>query len=213
MNHSIHNKSAHLLLLGAAAWLLLALTGTIVLTGYSNTAGAVANTIPPLPEALSARMATGRHTLFIFVHPKCPCSRASISELARLMTACHEHLDAHAYFFQPADQPNSWSHTGLWEATERIPRVTVAQDIDGWNARSLQIGTSGEVLLYGPQGDLVFHGGITSARGHEGDNIGRTAVEQIVLQQQSDHSATPVFGCSILAPQDTCCDQQRETAQ
>jgi hypothetical protein len=213
MNHHTPQKSGHRLLPGAVAWLLLAVTGTVVMTGYSNTAGPASDTVPPLAEHLSARMTAGRHTLFMFVQPKCPCSRASISELARLMNACHEHLDAQAYFFQPADQPNNWSHTGLWESTARIPGVTVTQDLDGSHARSLHIGTSGEVLLYDPQGDLVFHGGITSSRGHEGDNIGRIAIEQIVLQQRSDHSATPVFGCSILDPQLACSAADKERTE
>ena len=38
--------------------------------------------------------------------------------------------------------------------------------------------TSGQTLLYDTKGHLVFSGGITGGRGHEGDNTGRESIEK-----------------------------------
>jgi hypothetical protein len=59
-------------------------------------------------------------------------------------------------------------------------------------------------LLYDSHGDLLFAGGITSARGHSGDNSGREAIIQILNNQTEEHQGTPVFGCPIFDPHSEC---------
>ena len=49
------------------------------------------------------------------------------------------------------------------------------------------------------RGDLLFSGGITFARGHAGDNAGRTAIEACAAGQSPGYRQTPVFGCPIIA--------------
>jgi hypothetical protein len=46
----------------------------------------------------------------------------------------------------------------------------------------------------------VFSGGITASRGHEGDNAGRAAIEQLVRHERADRLSTWVFGCALFAP-------------
>ena len=48
-------------------------------------------------------------------------------------------------------------------------------------------------------GSLVFSGGITAARGHEGDNHGRSAIEDHLLHGGARVAHTPVFGCDLFA--------------
>jgi hypothetical protein len=43
----------------------------------------------------------------------------------------------------------------------------------------------------------VFKGGITSSRGHSGDNLGRDAVIDLVTSGVASASSAPVFGCSL----------------
>ncbi|HKX46007.1 MAG TPA: hypothetical protein VJP77_04845, partial [Planctomycetota bacterium] len=50
---------------------------------------------------------------------------------------------------------------------------------------------------YEPAGALVFSGGLTSARAHEGDNRGRDAVRHFVLQGAVVERGTPVYGCAL----------------
>jgi hypothetical protein len=71
-------------------------------------------------------------------------------------------------------------------------------DIDGREARHFQAFTSGQTLLYSSEGELLFSGGITIARGHEGDNSGRLAIESLLANSAAEVRQTPVFGCPIL---------------
>ena len=43
----------------------------------------------------------------------------------------------------------------------------------------------------------MFHGGITTLRGHEGDNDGAAAIVALLTTGKSTVIRTPVFGCSI----------------
>jgi hypothetical protein len=63
-------------------------------------------------------------------------------------------------------------------------------------------------VLYDARGQLVFRGGITSARGHAGDNYGADAVAEFVNTGVRSRSLTPVFGCSLLSS-----DAARRVAQ
>jgi hypothetical protein len=47
---------------------------------------------------------------------------------------------------------------------------------------------------------LIFHGGITAARGHAGMNAGRAALEQFALSGIGGRASTPVFGCPLSEP-------------
>jgi hypothetical protein len=80
--------------------------------------------------------------------------------------------------------------------------VQVRVDPDGAEADRFGSKTSGEVLLYDAYGGLRFQGGITPARGHEGDNLGKSTVASIVRGEPTDVGHSPVFGCVIRpAPQ------------
>ena len=70
-------------------------------------------------------------------------------------------------------------------------------DRQGQRATAFGAMTSGHVLLYDRSGNLVFSGGITAARSHEGDNLGCTSVVAIINGGTSSVAQSPVFGCSI----------------
>jgi hypothetical protein len=56
---------------------------------------------------------------------------------------------------------------------------------------------SGFTLLYDPAGRLRFAGGITSARGHEGDSFGQRRILAVLSGDPADRADAPVFGCSL----------------
>jgi hypothetical protein len=74
----------------------------------------------------------------------------------------------------------------------------VIRDQGGVEARRFDVEGSGHVLLYAPSGKLLFSGGITPSRGHEGDNAGRSAIVSLILRGHAPVDHTPVFGCSLL---------------
>jgi hypothetical protein len=75
--------------------------------------------------------------------------------------------------------------------------VTVQRDDAGREARLFGAETSGDTRLYSATGELMFHGGITIARGHSGDNPGRDALEALLFGKPAGATKTRVFGCSL----------------
>lgn len=181
----------------AVAWLLVVSTGLIGMWRYASAAGP-ADAAPPVWAAESnIQRATDRPTLLVFAHPRCPCTRATIGELALLMARCPGRITAQVWFFEPAGAAADWTHTDLWRSAAAIPGVTVAGDEEGGEARRFHATTSGQTLLYDALGRCRFSGGITAARGHSGDNAGRDAVLALVNDESLSAMTTPVFGCSL----------------
>ncbi len=77
--------------------------------------------------------------------------------------------------------------------------MSVVRDDDGVEARSFGAATSGQTFLYDKRGALLFSGGITGARAHQGDNAGRQSVVALLNSGPRAHSATSVFGCPLFA--------------
>lgn len=65
------------------AWLSAALGGAAWLTRYKSTAAPIGPEASPLSTAL---LATDRPTLVMTVHPHCPCTKASFTELEKFLT-------------------------------------------------------------------------------------------------------------------------------
>lgn len=186
----------------AGAWLLGVGAGLSVLWDYSNTPGSAGAVSPRWPTAIGR--AHGRPSLVMAVHPHCPCSRASIRELALIMTRCRGRLDARVLFVEPPGVGRGWAETDLRDEAEAIPGVEVLTDPGGATSRRFGAETSGHVLLYDAGGDLRFSGGITAARGHSGDNRGRDAIlalmaaENLPTPGRAGPAETFVFGCPLL---------------
>ena len=160
------------------------------------------------PAGSSCTRSPDRPTLVMFVHPHCPCSRASLEELAALMTHCRERLDAQVMFIRPASFDSDWTRTDLWDSAARIPGVMPRVDPDGVERRRFGASVSGETYVYSPGGELLFHGGITAGRGHVGENAGRSQLESYLLLKRRPARGTPVYGCELCAKRArTVCDR------
>src|SRR5207253_8392121 len=113
------------------AWMAAFTGGFAHLWKYEGAAGASATAPMNLPAGTSIEQKKGLPTLVMLLHPKCPCSRASVEELSRLMTRCHGKLSATVLMVQPADVPAGWEKTDLWQSAARIPGVVVTSDPRG----------------------------------------------------------------------------------
>ena len=133
----------------------------------------------------------------MFVHPRCPCSTASLRELERLMARCVDELDATIYFMRPADAPDAWAQGSLWNHAAQIPGVQTVIDAAGKQAERFAAKTSGSVVLYDATGRLLYEGGITAGRGHEGDNRGKDALISLARGEAAANKTCPVYGCSL----------------
>lgn len=134
--------------------------------------------------------------LFLFMHPQCPCSVASLSELERLQAETAGKLQITIVFVEPS-QKSSWQQTSLEDRARASKSWEVVSDPGGRLAQSMGAVTSGFVVLFDRNGKKVFQGGITVSRGHEGDNIGHDAIAQFALTGTVPVSHTEVFGCSL----------------
>jgi hypothetical protein len=183
----------------AACWLIAVIAGSGALWRYSLTPGAQEDPAARWPvESGIARNRSGS-TLVMFAHPHCPCTRASLEELAVILARTQGRLEAHVVFFEPADKTPSWpEENSLANAARAIPGVSVRVDVRGVEAQRFNALTSGQTLLYDTQGRIAFSGGITAARAHAGDNPGRSAVISLVNHGTASSKRASVFGCSIL---------------
>ncbi|WP_182867321.1 RedB protein [Stieleria mannarensis] len=181
------------------AWGALVAGGMGLVWQYQHDAGTLHAAPQHWPADSSLRPSPDRWTLVLFAHPKCPCTRATVGELARIIHHGGDRLQAHVLFVKPrscAMQPD-WEHTTLWDAAKRIPGVSVTADVGGDEAHRFRAATSGLVLLYDPAGNLKFRGGITASRGHSGDNLGRTTVARFLTHGSTDVDRTKVYGCEL----------------
>ena len=185
-------------------WLLVVGIGLSVLLGYENTPGVAAKPLASWPADSQIQRAPGRATLVMLVHPHCPCSRASIGELALLMAQSQGRLTAYVLFLKPAGFSDNWEKTDLWQSAEGIPGVKPIIDYDGVEASLFHATTSGQTVLYDAEGRLLFSGGITIARGHAGDNAGRSAIVSLVNTKVAEQTETPVFGCPLFDDNSDC---------
>ena len=180
----------------AIGWLATVAYGLSLFLNYDSKPGNFGATPGSWPAAKFAR-APDRPTLVMIAHPRCPCTRASIGELAQIMARTQGKLLAYVLFVIPGDGGASWEDTGLRRSAEKIPGVTVLSDVDGVEAVRFGAETSGYTLLFGADGRLLFSGGITESRGHAGGNAGESAIVSLVNNHATDRNRTFVFGCAL----------------
>jgi len=187
-----------LLFLFIGLWLCAVGVGLNQLWTYEVSAGTAATPSSEWPGDTQIKRQQGQSTLVLLAHPHCPCTRATIGELAILMAHCQGKVSAYVLFYKPAGFPDGWQQTDLWQSAANIPGVTVLTDDGGIEAKRFGGATSGQAMLYDENGKLLFSGGITGSRGHSGDNAGREAIVSLILNGSADHSTTSVFGCDLL---------------
>jgi hypothetical protein len=183
--------------LGAAVWVACVAAGLKVVYDYQSAPGKAADAPATWPAATRVPRAQGAWQLVMLAHPRCPCTRASIGELAIVMARAAGTLKAHVLFVKPDGVDATWEHTDLWDSADRIPGVTALVDPGGREAAALGAKTSGQVVLYDPAGRLRFAGGITPTRSHSGDNVGRQRILELVARGTADRNLSAVFGCPL----------------
>ena len=183
-------------------WVFIVGLGWMNLSQYENTAGQSQSSPDHWPSTSKITRTAGLPVLLMFVHPQCPCTRASMRELSLIMTHCQNRVKTQVVFMRPEGFSQEQVKTDLWRSAVQIPGVEVLVDEHSKEARIFHVNVSGQTMLYDTQGKLVFSGGITSSRGHEGDSDGKEAIisfltKGIILKKQ-----TPFFGCLLFSNQE-----------
>jgi hypothetical protein len=172
--------------------------GFVALQLHGSSPGQIGAAIEQWPNSSRVPLARRRPTLVMAVHPQCPCTRASASELARVLTSCQGLAEVYILIFLPDRVGHGWVTTDALRLLGTMPGVHLIDDPSGEEAAHFGARTSGLVALYAQNGRLLFRGGITGTRGHEGDNEGRQALIGLIRNNRSSYPReTPVFGCPI----------------
>ncbi len=111
----------------------------------------------------------------------------------------------HIVFVKPAGFDADWERTDTWTTAEQILALHVVCDPNGAEANRFGAKTSGEALLFTADGRLVFDGGLTSSRGHEGENPACDAMADLLDGGAGEFRQMPVFGCAL---SDQCTSSQ-----
>jgi len=181
-------------------WCAAVLVGFGILAQYSAIPGPAGRPVKHWPVETSISRSENRDTLILFLHPRCPCSSASLEEFNRLIAQAPAALEPHVVFVRPAGLPPKWEQTDLWSAAGAMPGVEVIVDNEGVEARRFGATTSGTAVLFDCSGGQLFFGGITGARGHAGDNPGKSAVLSAISSGSAEPFSPPVFGCPLFDP-------------
>jgi hypothetical protein len=180
-----------------AVWVVAVGFGLFKLLDYSNTPSLGAAPPTRWPESSTLVKAPGRLTVVMLAHPQCPCTRASIGELAIAAAQAPGRLDIHVVFL---DSPAFELESDLWHSALEIPNTRVIADPDGAEIRRFGVKASGHTLVYDAAGRLAFSGGVVSARGHAGANRGREALVELARNGRPSVTSSPVFGCALQSP-------------
>lgn len=181
-------------ILFATVWGGAVTLGLHALAAYENNPGTVGRVATEWPSTNIER-SRDRATLVMVAHPQCPCTLASITELAQIMAEAQGRISAYVLFTTPHDATPDWTETSLRRNAAAIPGVTVMTDVDGAEGVGFGAETSGHTLLFSADGRLVFDGGITASRGHAGENAGENAIVALAKGESPAVAKTLVFGC------------------
>lgn len=192
-----------------APWIATVLLGYALLFEYSVASGAGAQAPASWPPGGTVARDPSRPTLLLIAHPYCACTRASLAELSRLRTRLGDRVATKVLFALPPGLPRGWNASDLLAHARALEGVEVVLDPGGVEAARFGALTSGQVLLYSAGGELLFAGGITPTRGHQGPSVGRDRILALVEGLPVPRETSAVYGCALGgAP-----DPRREVSQ
>ena len=179
-------------------WGTVILAGFVALARYSVTAGARGDVPDQWPDDGLSRAAPWE--LVVFLHPRCPCSLATVRQLARLEPQASKSFAIRTVFWEPLHATPEFRRGVNLDAARSLTRGEVVHDSGGHIAERFGAVTSGHVVLYDQEGRLRFSGGVTLVRAHEGTAPGWTALARLLRGEADTIEEAPVFGCPLFDP-------------
>jgi hypothetical protein len=188
----------------AIAWAGVLGVGFAGLERYAAAAGTAGAPGADVTETFALYRQPGRALAVMTIHPKCPCTSASLAEFGDFLARAGSACDGLLVQLMPEEAGADW----LPAATRSLGgrSVPVVADQGGRLAASLGAETSGHVVLLDAAGGIGFQGGITLSRGHRGRSPAQDAMLDVVLARDGspvELCAAPVYGCALQAPSAT----------
>jgi hypothetical protein len=138
-----------------------------------------------------------KYRVIVFAHPFCPCTRATLNKLDESLTRFPAGVSIRVIFSTFGLPVSAVSSSAIVAQARRLKGVEVESDNSGTKASEFNAKVSGEVFAFNRQGSCVFHGGLTSGRGHQGESIGQRELELRVCENVNEPYIGPVFGCTL----------------
>ncbi|HYC76417.1 MAG TPA: hypothetical protein VEI02_02210 [Planctomycetota bacterium] len=196
-------RGAGLLALGALAWIAGVATIAARVEAFGQVVGPAAPAPETWPADASLPRASGVDALYVFVHPKCPCTRATYSELREVLARA-ERKPVVTIVSVPAD-PGVEPEPPALGPESHLPAAVVRLDRGGAEARRFGAATSGHVVLYDAAGRLRYAGGVTASRARYGDSDARRALIAALGGAAPEHvDVRPTFGCELFSGATAC---------
>jgi hypothetical protein len=222
-------RSVWLAAILTVGWSAAVASGFVLLLRYKSAAGKQLEARSEWPAESRIEPVTGCRNLVLAVDPHCPSSRASVAELERALVGTSGvqvhvlvyrqspvfllvnlfdglRVQVHVLVYRQSPADDSWLDTDMVQEVKKISGSRIHADDLGLEAERFGAVTSGHMVLYDPQGKLLFRGGITASRGHEGDSERKRMLRQPLLGEPGPSYVAPVYGCPLHAP-----DPSRET--
>lgn len=178
-------------------WIIGLGWGYQTLFAYETTPGVTGGVKSNWPAGTALKPVSGKATLIMFAHPYCPCTRASMQELSKLVMRLRKPVKLYVVFFKGT----SFKEQGdLIKSAASIPGAQVVIDKDGLESKRFNATVSGQTLVYDPQGQILYNGGITVSRGSVGENAGSDKVVAVVNGKDDKFAKGLAYGCSLLNP-------------
>ena len=181
----------------ALTWVACIAAAFAYLNRYSSIPGAASTVSQSASEFLASVRQPERPIILVAVHPRCPCTNATLAELGDLLARSHGRCDAVVLEFQPLNPVSDWPKPAT-SLTLGGVRVRVIADPAGQLAEKIGARTSGHLVFVDAAGAIRFQGGLTLSRGHRGRSPAQDAMLAAITGGKPALTNAPVFGCALL---------------
>ena len=177
-------------------WLFILVAGISAFAKFAYTPGETAHA-PKLWPALTRLKAPNQlPKLLVFVHPKCGCSEATLRNLEKILPDLVNKVQIKIVMNDLGD-PAMLQGSKAFAQASAFKNVDIVVDHGGYETAAFGVKTSGQAMLYDETGHLVFQGGLTPFRGHEGVSEGEISVVKWIQTREMVWKDTSVFGCAM----------------
>jgi hypothetical protein len=191
---------------GLGLWVCSLLTMFALVWRYKLAPGDAPEAPEVWPSESKLARSPDRANVVMIAHPQCTCTRASMKELARLADELHGAAKIHVVLVRPEGTDAGYEDGVVADLAAAIPAVDLVVDIDGIEAKRFGAVVSGSTMVYGRDSKLLFRGGLTTARGHEGRGPAHDRIIELVALgggRAAERVDAPTFGCALSEPQTT----------
>jgi len=191
-------RTTHMLsIVALSVWAAMVSYGVASLLIYNTKPGQAASAPLSFPDAPEEEESHGRPLMLVFLHPHCPCSRATLDQLEAILVSNEQEFACRVLIVVPSQAEPGWENGPLIERVENIAGISFERDFGGMSAKRFAAATSGQVFFYDSDRSLAFSGGITASRGHAGENVGARAIFNLLENKRSPSTMAPVYGCPL----------------